>query len=184
MALFLTAKAVTQTGEEKIGQTAIFQDPTLVKPAEEPRQAELQREGGYAAPLSQPRLEEDVYGKPVAAAFLGGNLDYSRLNLFERLFVKRIVGAEEGDPELGDHPGLGEGGGSSAWCLRLVQGWASGQEPPGQLVERCKRRCSLDGLGERTLSGNGDRPTASARADAVGLGGKSAGKVIDGAVES
>jgi menaquinone-dependent protoporphyrinogen oxidase len=35
--------------------------------------------------------------RPVSIGFFNGALDYSRLNFFQRLFVRLAIGAEEGD---------------------------------------------------------------------------------------
>jgi menaquinone-dependent protoporphyrinogen oxidase len=97
VAYFFTAKAVTKTGEGKIDQTTIFQDPGLAKPPRNPAKLSFREKEATPHHYLGPVLKKAPAVKPLAAAFFGGKLDYGRLNVFERLFVKRIVGAPEGD---------------------------------------------------------------------------------------
>jgi menaquinone-dependent protoporphyrinogen IX oxidase len=97
VALFLTAKALTQTGEDKLGETAIFQDPGLAKPPKNPAKLNFMEREATPRRYLAPVLKKVPAIKPVAAAFFGGKLDYGKLNPLEWLFVKVIVRAEGGD---------------------------------------------------------------------------------------
>jgi menaquinone-dependent protoporphyrinogen oxidase len=96
-ALFITAASLTETGEEQIDGIPVTKDPWLVK---EPRdRAKLSYKENYAVPQhylkdafeAAPRL------RPVAAAFFGGSLDLTTMNLFEKLFVMLAIRATPGD---------------------------------------------------------------------------------------
>ena len=45
----------------------------------------------------EPVLKEVPLVKPVSAGFFAGKLDYSKLNILHKIFVKLIIRAEKGD---------------------------------------------------------------------------------------
>lgn len=44
-----------------------------------------------------PALTKALLVKPVSVGFFAGKLDYSKLNIFHKLFVKLIIQAQTGD---------------------------------------------------------------------------------------
>ena len=97
VALFLTAKAVTQSSDGTIGGAAMFQDPKLVTPPKNPAKLGFREKMTTPQQYLGPVLKEAPAVKPVAAGFFGGNLEYGKLGWWDRFYVKRIVGAAEGD---------------------------------------------------------------------------------------
>jgi menaquinone-dependent protoporphyrinogen oxidase len=96
-ALFITAASLTETGEEQIDGIPVTKDPWLVK---EPRdRAKLSYKENYAVPQHylKDAFEAAPGLRPVAAAFFGGSLDLTTMNLFEKLFVMLAIRATPGD---------------------------------------------------------------------------------------
>jgi len=97
VALFITCASLTETGEDELDGIPITKDPWLVK---KPRtQGRLTRKERYACPVHY--LEGARKEAPdlhlVGAAFFGGSLDLTSMNLFEKLFVTLVIGATPGD---------------------------------------------------------------------------------------
>lgn len=96
-AYFITALSLTQTGDSDINGTPIFVDPKTAKAPRNPERLSLFE--NYAAPRNYlaPVLRGAPQVRPVSAAFFGGKLDFSRLNLLHKLFVLVIIRAKPGD---------------------------------------------------------------------------------------
>jgi menaquinone-dependent protoporphyrinogen oxidase len=96
-ALFITAASLTETGEEQIDGIPVTRDPWLVKEPRDP--TKLGRKERYAVPRHylEDALEAAPGLRPVAAAFFGGSLDLTKMNLFEKLFVMLAIRATPGD---------------------------------------------------------------------------------------
>jgi menaquinone-dependent protoporphyrinogen IX oxidase len=96
-AIFITAASLTETGEEQIDGIPVTKDPWLVKEPRDP--AKLSYKENYAVPRHylKDALEAAPGLRPVAAAFFGGSLDLTKMNLFEKLFVMLAIRATPGD---------------------------------------------------------------------------------------
>jgi menaquinone-dependent protoporphyrinogen oxidase len=97
VAYFMVALSLTEYAGEEYAGTRIYQDARLAK-APGDLGALTFRERFTSVPnYAQPAFESAPGVTPVGIGFFGGALDYARLNLFQRLFVRLAVGAEEGD---------------------------------------------------------------------------------------
>jgi menaquinone-dependent protoporphyrinogen oxidase len=96
-AYFITAAALTDTGDDQVDGVPIVIDTWLAKA---PRDREkLGYKERYARPthyLEKP-LKTAPRVRPVSVAFFAGSLDLTKMNLFEKLFVMLVVGATPGD---------------------------------------------------------------------------------------
>lgn len=97
IACFFTALSLTDTGSTEVEGVPFFLDPWLAKPPASA--ARLSRRERYATPANylRPALDAAGEARPVSAAFFGGALDLTQLNVFEKLFVTLLVGATPGD---------------------------------------------------------------------------------------
>lgn len=96
-AFFMTSLELTRTGAETVAGVPVYFDP---KHGHAPKNAgklsfkeKQTSESAYLAPVlnAVPGL------KPVSVAFLGGALDYGKLGLLAKLFVKVIIRGKAGD---------------------------------------------------------------------------------------
>jgi menaquinone-dependent protoporphyrinogen oxidase len=96
-AYFITAAALTDTGDDAVDGVPIVKDTWLAKA---PRDAQkLRRKERYARPahyLEKP-LKAAPQVRPLSVAFFAGSLDLTKMNLFEKIFVILAVGATPGD---------------------------------------------------------------------------------------
>ena len=94
---FMLALNLTRTGDGKQNGVAVFQDPSLAKPPK--NAAKLSFKENYATVTNylDPVLKKAPQVKPVSVGFFNGSLDLGRLDLFSRLFVSLIIGAQPGD---------------------------------------------------------------------------------------
>jgi menaquinone-dependent protoporphyrinogen IX oxidase len=93
----ITAMSLTDIGSDEVEGVPITKDPWL---ARAPRNAaKLSYKEKYAAPAHYMGeiLRKTAPVRPRAAAFFGGSLDFTAMNLLEKLFVMLIVGATPGD---------------------------------------------------------------------------------------
>jgi menaquinone-dependent protoporphyrinogen IX oxidase len=96
-AYFMTAMALTDTGADAVDGVPVFKDPWLAKV---PRAAgKLGFRERYAAPEKYlgDVLKAVPQVRPRAVAFVGGSLDLTTMNVFEKLFVLLVVRATPGD---------------------------------------------------------------------------------------
>jgi menaquinone-dependent protoporphyrinogen oxidase len=97
VAYFITCVELTRVKENSVGTVPIYLDPDLGHTPTHPDKLSIKErralpEGYLHAPLQNaPQVE------PISVAFFGGKIDYSKLKLFPRLFVKVVIRAEEGD---------------------------------------------------------------------------------------
>jgi menaquinone-dependent protoporphyrinogen oxidase len=97
VALFMTAMALTKTAQDRIGDTAVFQDPAAAKVPKNPDRPSIHEWFSTPSRYLGAVLKKVPVVKPVAAGLFGGKLDYSRLSLLQLLFVKVAVRAKEED---------------------------------------------------------------------------------------
>jgi menaquinone-dependent protoporphyrinogen IX oxidase len=97
VALFLTALSLTVAPESGLDSVPVFVDPSLAKPAR--HAAKLSFHEGFTTVRSylDPVLKQAPSIVPVSVAFFAGKLDYGKLNLLKRLFVRVVIGGTAGD---------------------------------------------------------------------------------------
>lgn len=96
-AYFFTAMSLTEFPDRQLGGVPLYLDPSLVQKPKDPRH--LSRKERYATVDNYlgPVLKRTPQIRPASAAFFAGKVDYSRLNLFQMLFVMLIIGVQPGD---------------------------------------------------------------------------------------
>jgi len=97
VAYFLTALELVKTGETTLQGVPIYQDPTLAKPPKNESKLSFKEKQATVAAYLGPALKKAPLVKPVSAGFFAGKLDYSKLNIFQKLFVKIIMRGKAGD---------------------------------------------------------------------------------------
>jgi menaquinone-dependent protoporphyrinogen oxidase len=97
VAYFMVALSLTEYAGEEYSGTRIYQDARLAKTPGDPDGLVFKERITSVPNYAQPALESAPEVTPVSIGFFGGALDYARLNLFQRLFVRLAIGAEEGD---------------------------------------------------------------------------------------
>jgi menaquinone-dependent protoporphyrinogen oxidase len=96
VAYFLTALSLTTSPSD--GNTVpVYLDPSLAKPPRNGNKLSRTERFTTVAAYLEPALTKAPQVKPVSAGFFAGKLDYGRLGFFQRLFVRIIIRAEEGD---------------------------------------------------------------------------------------
>jgi len=97
VAYFMVALSLTEHDEDTYAGARIFQDGTLAKPPSNPARLSFRERFTSVANYVQPALESAPEATPVSIGFFNGTMDYGSLNLFERIFVRVVFGAAEGD---------------------------------------------------------------------------------------
>lgn len=97
VACFLTALSLTVTPESGLDSVPVFVDPSLGKPARHVGTLSLHERFTTISSYLGPVLKQAPGVAPVSVAFFAGKLDYGKLNLLSRLFVRVVVGASAGD---------------------------------------------------------------------------------------
>ncbi len=97
VACFMVALSLLEHPAERYAGTQIYQDPQLIKAPQHANRLTFQERFTSVPGYVRPVLESAPGIRPVSIGFFNGALDYSRLNLFQRLFVRLAIGAEEGD---------------------------------------------------------------------------------------
>ena len=97
VACFFTALRLTKTGETSMGTASIFLDPALAKAPKNENKLSFAEKMDTVASYLSPVLKKAPLVKPVNFGFFAGKLDYSKLNIVQRLFVKLLIRAEGGD---------------------------------------------------------------------------------------
>jgi menaquinone-dependent protoporphyrinogen IX oxidase len=97
VAYFLTALELTRTVETRLGDVPIYRDPALGKAPKNPDKLSRKEKFTTVAAYLGPTLEKAPSVKPISAGFFAGALDYGKLNIFQKLFVKIVIRAEAGD---------------------------------------------------------------------------------------
>ena len=96
-AIFVTAASLTEDGLDAVRGVPVAKDTWLVK---KPKDADrLSRKERYALPSHYVGDILDACGpaRPRTVAFFAGALDLTKMNLFEKLFVMLVIGANPGD---------------------------------------------------------------------------------------
>jgi menaquinone-dependent protoporphyrinogen oxidase len=97
LAIFAMAMCLTWTGETSLQGIPVCVDEKLARRPKKVGRLSMKESyssvGNYAAPI----LKAAGPARPVSLAFFGGRLEYARLKLEARLFVRYVVGAQEGD---------------------------------------------------------------------------------------
>lgn len=94
---FLLALNLTRTGDGRQNGVAVFQDPSLAKPPRNAARLSFKENYATVSNYLDPVLKKTPQVKPVSVGFFNGKLDLDRLDLFSRLFVSLIIGAQPGD---------------------------------------------------------------------------------------
>lgn len=97
VAYFTTQLNLTKLPETKISGVPIFLDPKLAKSPIQPNKMNMVEKKGTPASCIGSTLKKASLVKPVNIGFFGGELDYGKLKLLPKLFVKFIIRGEEGD---------------------------------------------------------------------------------------
>jgi menaquinone-dependent protoporphyrinogen IX oxidase len=97
MAYFLTTLSLTTSPETSLDTVPVYLDPSLTKPPKNGNKLSRTERFTTVAAYLEPALTKAPQVKPVSAGFFAGKLDYGRLNLFQKLFVRIIIRGEEGD---------------------------------------------------------------------------------------
>jgi menaquinone-dependent protoporphyrinogen oxidase len=96
-AYFMVALSLLEHPEGTYAGTEIYQDRQLIKAPQQTNRLTFQERFTSVPSYVRPVLESAPEIRPVSIGFFNGALDYSRLNFFQRLFVRLAIGAEEGD---------------------------------------------------------------------------------------
>jgi menaquinone-dependent protoporphyrinogen oxidase len=97
VAYFMVALSLTDDGEDAYPGTALYRDPDLATPPENPTALSFKERFTSLTHYLEPAFQCAPDAAPVSVAFFNGRLDYDRLNLFERWFVRLAIRAPEGD---------------------------------------------------------------------------------------
>jgi menaquinone-dependent protoporphyrinogen oxidase len=97
VAYFFTSLHLTKPPEDNVNGIPIYCDPALAKAPNNPDKLSFPEKQGSPASCLSAALTKAPQVKPVSVGFFGGKLDYSRLSLLPKLFVKIIIRGEEGD---------------------------------------------------------------------------------------
>ena len=97
VAYFFTAMSLTRTWDTHLDGVPIYLDPGLGKCPQKSKRSSFRERYATVENYLGPVLKQTPNIRPVSAAFFAGKLDYSRLNLPQKLFARHIVGAQPGD---------------------------------------------------------------------------------------
>lgn len=97
VAYFMVALSLTTHDEKVHAGTQIYQDEGLARAPKVPERLSFTERFTSVSNYVQPALEIAPHVTPVSIGFFKGKMDYGRLNLLERVFVRLVFGAQEGD---------------------------------------------------------------------------------------
>jgi len=97
VAYFITALELCRCEEASLQNVAIFQDPTLGKRPKNPAKQSFKERQTSPRAYLMPLLNKAPQIKPISVALFKGKLDFRKLGLFDKLFVKLIIRAPAGD---------------------------------------------------------------------------------------
>lgn len=97
VAYFFTALHLTKTSEISQGKLLVYLDPALAKVPKHVNKLSFAEKQATLESYLSPVLKKAPLVKPVSVGFFAGKLDYSKLNIFHKLFVKLLMRAEAGD---------------------------------------------------------------------------------------
>jgi menaquinone-dependent protoporphyrinogen IX oxidase len=96
VAYFFTAMSLTKLAGTHLGDVPVYQDPRLAKPPQDERKLSFKERFTRVAAYLEPVLKQTRV-VPVNVAFFKGKLDYTKLNVFQALFVMLVFQAQPGD---------------------------------------------------------------------------------------
>jgi menaquinone-dependent protoporphyrinogen IX oxidase len=117
VACFMVALSLTEDTRDPYSGIDITLDPSLAKPPAHPHSLSFQERFTSVTNYVRPVLQSAPAVAPVSIGFFNGKLDYGRLRLLERWFVRLAFNAREGDFRNWD-------------CIR---GWSEGLFPELEL---------------------------------------------------
>jgi len=97
VAYFFTALHLTKTSETSLGALSIYQDPAIALTPKNENKLSFKEKHTTVESYLEPVRKKVPLIKPVSVGFFAGKLDYSKLNIFHKLFIKLIIRAESGD---------------------------------------------------------------------------------------
>ena len=97
VAYFLTALRLTKTNEPSPRGLSVYLDPALLKTPKDEKKLSFTEKLDTVVSYLSPVLKKAPLVKPISVGFFAGKLDYSKLNFFQKLFVKLFMRAEAGD---------------------------------------------------------------------------------------
>jgi menaquinone-dependent protoporphyrinogen oxidase len=97
VAYFLTCLSLTATEEQTLNDVPLYLDTAHAKTPKNPGKLSFKEKFGLPASYVEPILGNAPQVKPVSVGLFGGKLDYSKLNLFQMLFVRIIIRHQAGD---------------------------------------------------------------------------------------
>jgi menaquinone-dependent protoporphyrinogen IX oxidase len=111
--------SLTNTGETRLGGVPVCIDSDLPKEPVNPGRLSYRERYATVEQYLSPVLAAVPSVKPVSVGFFGGKLEYSRLKLFQMLFVMLIVQAQPGDRR--NWPAIREWAAGLATSFRLPE---------------------------------------------------------------
>ena len=97
VAYFVTSLALTKTSEQRVGMTSLYVDPSHGEAPKVEGKLSFKEKHTTASGYLGAALKKAPQVKPVSAGFFAGKLDYTKLGVFRKLFVKVFIGVQEGD---------------------------------------------------------------------------------------
>jgi menaquinone-dependent protoporphyrinogen IX oxidase len=97
VAYFITGMSLTDTGTTQVSGAPVTIDPELAKAPKKPGKLSFTERYATAENYLGEALKAAPGARPVSAAIFGGKMDYTRLKLFQMLFVMLIIRAQPGD---------------------------------------------------------------------------------------
>jgi menaquinone-dependent protoporphyrinogen oxidase len=97
VAYFITCVELTRADDTSVGTVPIYLDPGLGHAPKNAHKLSIKEKRALPAGYLEPALQQAPQIKPIGVGFFAGKIDYSRLKLLPRLFVRFIIRAKEGD---------------------------------------------------------------------------------------
>jgi len=97
VACFMTALSVIKTDAPEFKGIPLHCDPKVLKEPLNPAGLSFKEKHTTVESYLKPVLRKAKGISPVSVGFFAGKLDYSKLNIFQMLFVMLIIGARPGD---------------------------------------------------------------------------------------
>jgi menaquinone-dependent protoporphyrinogen oxidase len=97
VAYFITCVELTPTSEDTVKGVPIDIDPALGDAPDKPDKLNVKQRRTTPAVYLEPILNAAPQVKPVQVGFFAGKIDFSKLGLLPKLFVRFVIRAKEGD---------------------------------------------------------------------------------------
>jgi menaquinone-dependent protoporphyrinogen oxidase len=97
VAYFMVALSLTDDAGDAYPGIPLYRDPALAKSPEDPNALSFKERFTSTNHYLEPALQCAPGASPVSVAFFNGRLDYDRLNLVQRWFVRLAFNTPEGD---------------------------------------------------------------------------------------